>query len=242
MIGHKAGLKLPTRIKMNKVIFVDIDGPLMPGKQWFDSKNSNMRKQLGDVWWKKINELEEFDELITFDPIAVNFFNLWARMSDAEFVMATNWARWISEERLRAIFDRNGFDVKRIHEDWRTMRRFTSNRIHEIGDWMVDHPEYTGIIVDDDGDLKRYKKWFNDPEYQEEVLTKDDHDYWQERAKLVAVDYTNGLTLDDFHFGCEGLGIKTEDVMHKVFGIVPLTEEEKKQREEDLELLVRCCI
>ena len=59
----------------NKVIFLDIDGPLMPGRQWFDSRNSNMRKNLGDVWWKKINELEEFDELITFDPILLTSLN-----------------------------------------------------------------------------------------------------------------------------------------------------------------------
>jgi hypothetical protein len=165
----------------NKVIFVDIDGPLMPGKQWFDARNMNMRKNLGDVWWKKINELEEFDELITFDPVAVRFFNIWARMSDAEFVLATNWARWISQERILKIFDRNDFDVKRIHEDWRTPRRMTSNRMHEIGMWMDDNPGYTGIIVDDDSDLKRYAYYFNDAEYQAEELVKEGHDYWQKK-------------------------------------------------------------
>ena len=225
-----------------KVIFVDIDGPLMPGRQWFDSRNSNMRKNLGDVWWKKINELEEFDELITFDPVAVRFFNIWARMSDAEFVLSTNWARWISEERILKIFDRNDLDVKRIHEDWRTPRRMTSNRFHEIGMWMEDNPGYTGIIVDDDGDLKRYAYYFNDSKYQDEELVKEGHDYWQKKLKFVDVEYSNGMTLENFKFGCEGLGITQEAVMEKCFGIKPLTEEEKKQQEEDLELLVRCCI
>lgn len=225
----------------NKVIFLDIDGPLMPGRQWFDSKNSNMRKNLGDVWWKKINELEEFDELITFDPVAVNFFNLWQRMSGADIVVASNWARWISKERLLKIFDRNGLDAK-LHEDWRTPRKFTSNRIHDIGCWMTDNPEYTGIIVDDDHDLCRNEKWFNDPEYQKEEHTKEGHDYWQNKLKLIPVEYTNGITLQNFKDGCTGLEITQEAVMQRVFGIEPLTEEQKAQAEADLELLVRCCI
>jgi len=225
----------------NKVIFLDIDGPLMPGRQWFDSRNSNMRKNLGDVWWKKINELEEFDELITFDPIAVNFFNLWQRMSGADIVVASNWSHWISKERLIKIFDRNNLDAF-LHEDWRTERKLTSGRVHEIGMWMSDHPEYTGIIVDDDADLCRYTKWFNDPEYQKENREKYGPSYWEIRTKLVAVEYTNGLTLQNFKDGCAGLEITQDAVMQKVFGIEPLTEEQKKQAEEDLELLVRCCI
>lgn len=226
----------------NKVIFVDIDGPLMPGKQWFHVMNSNMRKNLGSEWWNKINELPEFDEMIKFDPIAVRFFNIWARMSGAQFVMSTNWARWIDEDRLRKILDRNDLDVKRIHEDWRTPRNFTSNRYHEIGMWMTDHPEYTGIIVDDDGDLKRYARDFNDAEYQEEELVKEGHDYWQKKLKFVDVDYNDGITLKNFKFGCEGLGIEQEAVLEKYFGIKPLTEEEKAQREKDLELLIRCMV
>lgn len=223
----------------NKVIFLDIDGPLMPGRQWFDSRNSNMRKNLGDVWWKKINELEEFDELITFDPVAVQFFNLWQRLSGAKIVVASNWAQWISQDRLLKIFEVNGLSTD-LHEDWRTERtRFDDSRMHQIGDWMYDHSEYTGIIVDDDIDLCGR---FNSSNVQRKNQTKSSQIGWQDKLTLVAVEYTNGLTLQNFKDGCTGLEITQDAVMQKVFGIEPLTEEQKKQAEEDLELLVRCCI
>lgn len=220
-----------------KVIFLDIDGPLMPGKQWFVPQNSNIRKTLGNNWWKQMTDSDKLDELVTFDPAAVSFFNIWQRMSGAKIVMATNWRRWMSRERLEAIFDRNGLDAD-IHDDWETGYRFTSNRMNEIGMWMDDHKNATGIIVDDDPDLCRYSDWFNETDKQDKL----DADAWQRKLKLVEVDYSNGLTLSNFNFACKSLDIDIEDVGEEIFGVKKLTAEEKKQRQIDLDMLIRCAI
>jgi len=226
-----------TFTEMDKVIFLDIDGPLLPAKQWFHPTNAELRREYGDSWWKEINKHPDFKDRVVMDPVAVEAFNLWQELGDAKIVLATNWRRWIDTDDIVYILERNGMRVN-LHDDFKTPAKFTSNRMQEIGMWMDDNPDTTGIIVDDDADLMRYAKWFNDPDVSNDL----DMDSWQRKLKLVEVDYSNGITMKNMTAGNQWLGIEHDQVAERVFGVKPLTDEEKAERDAALDMLMRCAI
>jgi len=221
----------------DKVIFLDIDGPLLPAKQWFHPANAKLRQEYGDNWWKEINKHPDFKDRVVMDPVAVEVFNIWQEMGNAKIVLATNWRRWLEVDDIVYILERNGMRIN-LHDDFKTQWKMTSNRMHEIGMWMDDNPDTTGIIVDDDSDLRQYKNWFNNEETQAEL----DLDAWQRKLKLVDVSYSDGINMANITHANAWLGIDPEVLAHKIFGVVPLTDEEKADRKRALEMLMACAI
>lgn len=216
----------------NRVIFLDIDGPLLPGRMWYHPENAALRRDYGANWWREIDEHPDFFDRITFDPIAVTWFNLWVKYSGAKVVIASNWRRWLDKIDLEEVFKNNGLRIN-LHEDWQTMGHMTSNRINEIGMWMDDHPDYEALVVEDDSEVSRCATWFKNGKTTDEKS-------WMHRAWLIDTDYNNGITLTQFSEGMKFLEVPQEKILESMFGIIPLTEEEEIQRQKDLELLLSC--
>ena len=224
---------------MNNIIFLDIDGPLMPTRQWLHPENSLLRREFvqdpstkdAARWWKTINERPDFCERIKFDSVAVEMFNQWARLGNAQVVVASNWANWLSKKQLKTIFKCNNLTFK-LHRDWRTPKKFTSNRVHEIGMWMTEYPRANALVVDDDLDVVQFKK------YAEQF--PDNRCEWEKRATFVCPSLSSGLNMDAFNNGLKALGVDPEDMLEEVFAIKKLTAAEKEQYQKDLDLLVQC--
>ena len=126
-----------------KVIFVDIDGPLLPGKMHlFEENRTNVPKAIPK-----------------FDEFAIRAFNLWAKYSEAKIVFSTYWAEYFTADELKNIMLKNGLGFD-YHEDVITPKKHTSTRNAEINWWLEEHPEVTHwIAVDDDTDCRALEEY-----------------------------------------------------------------------------------
>jgi len=206
---------------MTNYIFVDFDGPLLPGKMHLFDDN---RKVVDEF-------LAGGSPIPRFDPVAVRMHNLWAKYGNAKVVFSTSWARtyrgpWEEcEAYLKRIMAYNVFEGE-YADDCTTPKRRSSEHIHEIQEWCYDNlKEGDKFIAVDDANLS---------------FLADKQCAYHKQGKWIKVDYNDGLTWRNFKDGCEYLGVDNETLLHQEFGIVPLTEEEKESRRKGLELLGYC--
>jgi len=216
---------------MTNVIFVDIDGPLLPGKMHL--MKQNRKTGLGNP--------------PIFDNFAVTAFNLWAKYGGAKIVFSTAWSHGYDNEQLKNIMEVNGLDFDYVSDDFLcTPKRMSSYRHDEILDWLERHGEQDMkfIAVDDDSTCAHINKYFDaddedrDDRIANSHLAKKMADL-NVTGKWIEVDFTEGLTFRNFKDGCDALGIGQEVIAEQEFGIKVLTEEEKKERDDALELLAR---
>lgn len=201
----------------NRYIFVDFDGPLLPGKNHLLAET---RKTVAEF-------LAGGSPIPCFDPIAMRMHNLWARYGNAKVVFSTSWARsyrgpWQEcEAYLKRIMSENGYTGE-YADDCITPKRISSEHIHEIQEWCYDNlKEGDRFIAVDDANLS--------------YLSEGS---WKDQGKWIQVSYNNGLSWENFKDGCEHLGVNNEELLHQEFGIVPLTDEQKEQRRRNLNLLL----
>lgn len=108
-----------------KIIFLDIDGPLIPTRQFICNHYAGVSD--------------------TFDAVAVDLIKNLLLDSDAKVVVSSSWPPLLAQN----AFAKAGLS-EYFHEDWRTPRKFSSNHYHEIGLWLENHPEVTHWIAFDD--------------------------------------------------------------------------------------------
>lgn len=213
------------------IIFLDIDGPLLPGKMHL--MKQNRKTGLGNP--------------PIFDNFAVTAFNLWAKYADAKIVFSTAWAHGYDNDQLKHIMEVNGLDFNYVDDDFLcTPKRMSSYRHDEILDWLERHAEQDMqfIAVDDDSTCAHLGKYFG--EVDEELDERISHSHIAKKmrelnvtGKWIEVDFNDGLTFRNFKDGCEALGIEQTTIAEQEFGIKVLTKEEQKERDDALELLAR---
>lgn len=204
------------------IIFVDIDGPLLPRKMYLFHNNHKPHK---------VQTSQPDLHMPLFDPYAIRCFNLWAKYGQAQVVFSTNWGYSYSVEDLKAMMHHNGLEVE-YHEQVVTPKRFSSSRHTEILDWLRHYSQHGDrfLVVDDDTSCQ----------YIQPIL--DDEPNIKAIGGWVEIDFNDGINYDNFKKGCQFLGFDIDDVYEQEFNIKKLTKEEKEQRQKDLELLSRCII
>lgn len=116
-----------------KILFLDIDGPMIPWRAVYMEKN-----------YKKL-----FSQ---FDPVAVAFVN---RLIDCgvKIVISSSWAM-SGYEAIKEAFKNNNIALESIHEDWMTPRPTgkvgSKYRTEQIQLWLDAHPEVTHYVSLDD--------------------------------------------------------------------------------------------
>lgn len=118
---------------MSKIIFVDVDGPMIPVRAYFLPRQTK--------------------PATIFDPLAVAMLNRLIVDSDAKLVISST-IRSKGRDFVVALLFKNGIDPSHLHYDWCTKGKFTSQRMHEIKWWYEDHiPEVTHYVALEDEDL-----------------------------------------------------------------------------------------
>ncbi len=117
-----------TKNKSSKVIFVDVDGPMIPFRAYYLPNQT------------KIVSL--------FDPCAVSLLNKLTDDSGATIVISSTWQSH-GYQGCKELFETNGIKGM-FHEDWNTERKLSSSRTQEISWWLNDHPEITHYVALDD--------------------------------------------------------------------------------------------
>ena len=229
-------------------IFIDIDGPLLPGRAHLDRGNR--------AFFDAFNSGMRMDELLenhppVFDPWAVRAHNLLAQYGQAKIVIVTNWRRWASIEQLQRLFEMQGLEFDYADRASCIRRGLSSERVHDVSCHIQDYlPDDSRALIIDDGDLD----WLNsfmplenlDPDADTygyyDFPAHDDRQVGRVedkniRWKWLKVDYRNGLTYEQFKLGGDFLEIDWDQLNFAEFGIPILTQEEKDRQRADTDRL-----
>lgn len=201
------------------IIFVDIDGPLLPSKLHLMTQN----RKTG------------VDNPPIFDNFAVTAFNLWAKYGNAKIVFSTNWCYGFPTNQLKDIMRANGLNFK-YHDVIFTPKKMTSNRSNEILWWLQDNSteDMKFIAVDDDYTCEDIQKTLD----RDCDISKD----IKATGKWIDVNFVDGMTYKNFKDGCEVLGIDFATIDEEEFGIKRLTKEEQKKHDDAIEMLANCIV
>lgn len=119
-----------------KIIFLDVDGPMIPTRAYFLDGNRSFTPNCGR----------------TFDSCAVSMVNILLKRAGAKLVISSTWAA-MGRERFSAVMVENGLNPADLHDDWATPRKMSSHRATEIKWWLEKHPETTHYAAFDDDDV-----------------------------------------------------------------------------------------
>jgi len=116
-----------------KVLFLDVDGPLIP-------KRAIILHEKGDGSYKR------------FDPVAAEMISIILRELDVWIVLSSTWRARPLED-LEDIF-RDNKVLAKFHPDWRTTVKHPKfSRREQILEWISRHPEVKSWAAVDDEDL-----------------------------------------------------------------------------------------
>lgn len=126
---------------MTNVIFLDIDGVLLPGRVWIDHPETKSTM------------------FISWDPIAVRMLNKLVKEANAKIVISSTWAA-LGKEEFVYHMEKNGMDPKCL---WNDTFKWTSHigigsRHDSIQVWLDQHKDYdlNWIAIDDDPSIKPF--------------------------------------------------------------------------------------
>lgn len=143
-----------------KIIFLDIDGPLishralqLPENQsdWYEdeAKVPSLPQPLPEL----LGTDSSLSQRRKFDPVAVALLNKLLVGHNARLVISSSW-RSIGRENIEFILAENGISPDRLHDVWKTPARLSSSRGDEISMWLneIEHPDpiEAYIALDDD--------------------------------------------------------------------------------------------
>ena len=135
---------------MEKIVFLDIDGPFVPYKcRYIDHIRTDFSKDINH--W------------CIFDPFAVNFFNeLFNYNANLFAVLHTSWRKYYPENNCQWIIDHfkdQGCNFQ-WHKDSHTPIIKSVTRWEEIATWLKDHQSVTNqdyVIVEDERPPPHFK-------------------------------------------------------------------------------------
>jgi hypothetical protein len=175
---------------MSQIIFIDIDGPLLPRRAWCLPENIqllNESRKSGNHPFRH----KDLHNIVKFDPIAVSFFNTWTENNDVVGVISSNWFHYASREQIELTFKNNNLKIQ-LHQNWHTPRAGDGGRTEEIKRWLDVHYVDNFIIVDDDPDLISPSASILIPDIE---------------SHLLYIQYEIGLTLEHHARACNLLNV-----------------------------------
>lgn len=124
-----------------RVIFIDIDGVLLPTRMWAAAENIRLVNA----------KVPDRAPLLRFDPGSIGLIVRLCRQSGARLVLASNWRRtWtFGEEALRLKLVAEGLSAELWHDEW--MLPVTKRgKWHELADWIEGRGIDEALIIDDE--------------------------------------------------------------------------------------------
>lgn len=130
---------------MTKVLFLDIDGPMIPRRAFYLPNQTLIVRK--------------------FDPVATALLNEVLAKTGAKLVISSTWGKQ-GIETVKTLLEENGISWESVHQDWVTPRKYPLARPEEIRLWLANHPEITHWASLDDEQLdldgKNVKVTFDD--------------------------------------------------------------------------------
>lgn len=120
------------------IIFLDVDGPLIPGRMYYAKSKSTFRESANQFLW---------------DPIAVRMIMELCTKHKAKVVFSTSHNE-IEYSDMRRKADYNGLFSHLLHHHNRTEFRVSCyNKKDAIVQWLREHPEVKYWVLIDDEEI-----------------------------------------------------------------------------------------
>lgn len=122
------------------VVFIDIDGPILPLRMWAAAENIRLLDE------KVIDRSPH----LRFDPGCVGLIARLCDLAGARLVLASNWRRtWAHGlDALHAKIIAEGLRGDLWHENW--MLPVFDNKTAELASWINSNRIATGVFIDDE--------------------------------------------------------------------------------------------
>lgn len=134
-----------------KIIFLDIDGPMIPYRMRYDRKNHEIPKDLVDIDEKIKNWVGYWK----FDDISVSIINsICTHFDDVQVVISSSWRELFDYTFFEKLFELNGLKVE-IHSNWMTPlfgsgNPFRKSRGDHIRLWLDENNVDENFVIIDD--------------------------------------------------------------------------------------------
>ena len=140
---------------MANIIFLDIDGPVIPYSACIAK---NMARSAGAQFRGAAAQfLERYENAPQqANPLCVVFLGILATQTNSKFVISSTY-RHGGFEKFSEHFAEWGFDADLLHDDWRTKSlqraKGVNERSDEIREYISRHPEIEAFVTVDDEPL-----------------------------------------------------------------------------------------
>lgn len=115
---------------MTDILFMDIDGPMIPQRVYYLSKHVP-------------------GAVTVFDPVARDHINALLNARPELWIVISSTWRYRGKAKCAALLQQNGIDSSRLHPDWATPEN-QPTRSAEIRAWLDAHPEIRKYVALDD--------------------------------------------------------------------------------------------
>jgi len=122
------------------VVFIDIDGPILPLRMWAAAENIRLLEE----------KVVDRSPHLRFDPGCVGLVVRLCDLSGARLVLASNWRRtWAHDlSELHAKLVAEGLRADLWHEDW--MLPVFDTKAAELVSWLAANQIEAGIFIDNE--------------------------------------------------------------------------------------------
>ena len=192
----------------NKIIFLDIDGVLLPRKSYFLPENERFIKLFNEGFEK--HSRKEIALSAKFDKTIISLINRLCEMTGAKIVPHTNWRRTVGIDETIEKIIKEGIKEEYIHENPRCTYRMTSGKDSDIMGWLYDNrltdvpTRPKNFLPFDKGYDEKVVKEYNEKLHNHgyEYLIIDDEQVGYMRNNQILTDFDEGFAFDDYKVAC----------------------------------------
>jgi len=159
-----------------KIVFLDHDGVMCLSTEWGGRMKKIKKWKLDNPGCNGyVNDplIPAHVKMDNFNTKAVKILNEILELTDAEIVVSSDWKLHNTLEQLQDMFKEYGVIKSPIDvtpdKILKKMSDLESNRVSEINEWLINHPEVTHWVAIDDLDLSELPNFVHTKKMKEGI-------------------------------------------------------------------------